>query len=49
MVRDGILCTIIGLQNNYGNRIESEEYKAYQKVMEAIIEYYGDYGSPLKN
>jgi hypothetical protein len=48
-VRDGILCTIIGLQNDNGNRVESEEYKAYQKVMNAIIDYYGDYAAPLKN
>ncbi len=31
-VRDGILCTIIGLQNDNGNRVESEQYKAYQRL-----------------
>lgn len=40
--RDCIIAEIIGLQNEIIDRKESEEYKAYQKVLELIIDRYGD-------
>ena len=40
--RDCILAEIIGLQNGIMDKIESEEYKAYQKVLELIIDRHGD-------
>lgn len=40
--RDCIIAEIIGLQNEIMDRMESEEYKAYQKVLELIIDRHGD-------
>lgn len=40
--RDAILCTIIGLQNDIGNNVQSERYQAYQKVYDTIVKNYGD-------
>lgn len=40
--RDCILAEIIGLQNGIIDKTESEEYKAYQKVLELIIDRHGD-------
>lgn len=40
--RDCIITEIIGLQNGIMDKKESEEYKAYQNVLELIIDKYGD-------
>lgn len=40
-MRDVIICTLIGFQNEQGNDINSEEYKAYQKLMDFIELHYG--------
>lgn len=39
--KEDIICTIIGFQNDNGNEVDSEEYKAYQRVLEYIIKTYG--------
>lgn len=39
-VKEDIICTIIGFQNDNGNKVDSEEYKAYQRVLEYIIREY---------
>ena len=40
-VRDHIIAAVIGFQNGMGNDTESEEYKAYQKVLMWIEDPYG--------
>lgn len=40
--RDCILAEIIGLQNGIMDKTDSEEYKAYQKVFEMIVDRHGD-------
>jgi hypothetical protein len=40
--RDTILCLIIGLQNKSGNDVQSEQYKAYQEIYDAVVNNLGD-------
>ena len=40
-MRDHIISTLIGFQNASGNDVNSEEYKAYQKVLEWVENTYG--------
>ena len=40
-IRDHIIAAVIGFQNGMGNDTESEEYKAYQKVLVWIEDTYG--------
>ena len=40
--RDATLSMIIGMQNDIGNNVESEKYKAYQEIYDAIVEIQGD-------
>lgn len=40
--RDAVLSMIIGMQNDIGNDAESEKYKAYQEIYDAIVETQGD-------
>lgn len=40
-MRDNIIAMIIGFQNG-NNNTESTEYKAYQRVLEAIEERHGE-------
>lgn len=40
-MRDHIICALIGFQNDSGNDVNSEEYKAYQKVLEWVENTYG--------
>lgn len=40
--RDAALSMIIGMQNSIGNEVESDKYKAYQEVYDAIVEVQGD-------
>ena len=42
-MRDTLIATMIGYQNEIGNDTESEEYKAYQRVMELIEKDYGQF------
>lgn len=46
--RDCIIAEIIGLQNGIMDRTDSEEYKAYQKVLELIIDRHGDMHKDFK-
>lgn len=38
-----LFAQLIGFQNDNGNLIDSEEYKAYQRVLEFIMKEYGEY------
>ena len=40
-VRDLIIATLIGFQNDIGNNVESSEYQAYQKMLEYIETTFG--------
>ena len=40
-VRDLIIATLIGFQNDIGNNVESPEYQAYQKMLEYIETTFG--------
>ena len=40
--RDAVLSMIIGMQNDIGNDVESDKYKAYQEIYDAIVETQGD-------
>lgn len=40
--RDAVLSMIIGMQNGIGNDVESDKYKAYQEIYDAIVETQGD-------
>ena len=40
-VRDLIIATLIGFQNEGGNNVESSEYQAYQKMLEYIETTFG--------
>ena len=40
--RDATLSMIIGMQNDIGNNVESDKYKAYQEVYDAIVETQGN-------
>lgn len=42
-MRDTLIATMIGFQNELGNDTESEAYKAYQRVMELIEKDYGQF------
>ena len=42
-MRDTLIATMIGYQNEIGNDAESEAYKAYQRVMELIEKDYGQF------
>ena len=42
-MRDTLIATMIGYQNEIGNDTESEAYKAYQRVMELIEKDYGQF------
>lgn len=44
-VRDALICTLIGFQNEMGNDKNSLEYQAYQRVLEKIE---ADYGPLMK-
>lgn len=46
--RDCIIAEIIGLQNEIMDKAESEEYKAYQNVLELIIDRHGDMYTEFK-
>lgn len=46
--RDCIIAEIIGLQNGIMDKTESEEYKAYQNVLELIIDRHGDMYTEFK-
>lgn len=46
--RDCIIAKIIGLQNGIANKNESEEYKAYQNILEFIIDKHGDMYTEFK-
>lgn len=46
--RDCIIAEIIGLQNGVMDKTESEEYKAYQNVLELIIDRHGDMYTEFK-
>lgn len=41
-MRDNIIATIIGMQNDIGNDKNSEKYIAYQEVLTTIINHHGD-------
>jgi len=47
-VRDGIVCSIIGLQNADGNDEDSIEYQTLQRVMDMIGKKYGEFAKPVK-
>ena len=40
-VRDLMIATLIGFQNDIGNNVESSEYQAYQKMLEYIETTFG--------
>ena len=40
-VRDLIIATLIGFQNDIGNNVESPEYQAYQKMLEYVESTFG--------
>jgi hypothetical protein len=40
--RDSTLSMIIGMQNDISNDVESDKYKAYQEIYDAIVETQGD-------
>ena len=40
-VRDLIIATLIGFQNDIGNNVESSEYLAYQKMLEYVESTFG--------
>ena len=42
-MRDTLIATMIGYQNEIGNDTNSEAYKAYQKVLEMIERDYGEF------
>lgn len=42
-MRDTLIATMIGYQNELGNDTESEAYKAYQRVLELIEKDYGPF------
>jgi len=42
-MRDTLIATMIGYQNEIGNDTESEAYKSYQRVMELIEKDYGQF------
>ncbi len=42
-MRDTLIATMIGYQNELGNDTQSEAYQAYQRVMELIEKNYGPF------
>lgn len=48
MVRDLIICHIIGLQNDLNNNQNNEGYKKLQELMDLIEERYGKLYQPFK-
>lgn len=47
-MRDIVISGIIGIQNEQGNREETEEYKVLQSLLLTIEKYYGEYGKDFK-
>lgn len=47
-MRDDVICTMIGFQNECGLDENNPEYKAYQKVMDYIEKSYGELMQPVK-
>lgn len=45
--RDNIICLIMGIQNNMVD-MKSPEYRELQKLLEEIIDRYGDLFAPYK-
>lgn len=45
--RDNIICLIMGVQNNIAD-IASPEYQELQKLLEEIVDRYGDLFTPYK-
>ncbi len=42
-MRDTLIATMIGFQNELGNDVNSEAYKAYQRVMDLLERDYGQF------
>ena len=42
-MRDTLIATMIGYQNEIGNDVNSEAYKAYQRVLELLEKDYGEF------
>ena len=42
-MRDTLIATMIGYQNEIGNDVNSEAYKAYQRVLELLENDYGEF------
>jgi hypothetical protein len=42
-VRDELIAQLIGWQNNIGNDKDSEEYKAYQRVIDYLENNFGKF------
>lgn len=47
MMRDLMICTLIGMQNDCIS-YETEEAKAYQKAIGLIEKFHGEYAKPIK-
>lgn len=44
-MRDNVIAMCIGFQNEQGNKEDSEDYKAYQKIIDALESQYGRFMS----
>lgn len=42
-IRDALICTLIGFQNEAKNDLNSGEYQAYQRVLEHVENTYGKF------
>jgi hypothetical protein len=47
-MRDNIICTLIGLQNDNIVNMDGDVYRTLQKVLEIIENNHGEYAQPVK-
>ena len=45
LMRDNVIAMCIGFQNGQGNDTDTEDYKAYQKVIDTLESQYGAFMS----